>query len=160
AVEGNPANHPPDIVYERIPLPREAQPRAELQVYHLALITSKYWGPQGVRLTVFFLDNPDEATRRRILEYANAWSTRANMQFRGPRDQNAADLRLARGPTGYWSYLGTDIKMVPRNQPNINLQSFTSRSPSDSEYSRVVPHEFGHASGFPHEHTRAEIVHR
>lgn len=41
---------------------------------HLALLTSKYWGTSGVKLTVSFLDNPEEALRTRIVKHMNAWA--------------------------------------------------------------------------------------
>jgi hypothetical protein len=59
---------------------------------------------------------------------------------------------------GYWSYLGTDVKMIAGG-PTMNLQGFTGRTPI-AEYRRVVTHEFGHTLGFPHEHMRTELVAR
>ena len=60
---------------------------------------------------------------------------------------------------GYWSYLGTDVLLIPANEPTMNLDSFTMNTP-DSEFFRVVRHETGHTMGFPHEHMRKEIVDR
>lgn len=57
------------------------------------------------------------------------------------------------------SYLGTDIRTIAADQPTMNLESF-SMDTDESEYHRVVRHETGHTLGFPHEHTRAEIVNR
>lgn len=104
------------------------------------------------------MDNPDQATRKKILEYANLWSKKANISFR--ETNSGGDVRIMRERgQGYWSYLGTDILQIPRNEPTMNLEGFTSRT-SDAEYGRVVPHEFGHTAGFPHEHMRAEILNR
>src|SRR5205085_9682528 len=58
---------------------------------------------------------------------------------------------------GYWSYLGTDILHIPKNEPTMNLEVF-SMSTAESEYHRVVRHETGHTLGFPHEHMRKELV--
>ena len=63
----------------------------------------------------------------------------------------AKGRRISRGSEGYWSYLGTDIRLIPRNRPTMNLQGFTMNT-SESEYKRVVRHETGHTLGFPHEH--------
>lgn len=126
---------------------------------HLAVMVSKYWGPAGVRLTVGFMDNPDAETRRRILLHANAWGKFCNVKFTETATATDAQVRIARAADGYWSYLGTDILGIPRNQPTMNLQGFTASTP-DREYTRVVPHEFGHTLGFPHEHMRREIVAR
>ena len=65
----------------------------------------------------------------------------------------------APGHGGYWSYLGTDVKLIRRDQPTMNLEAFTMSTP-DSEFFRVVRHEAGHTLGFPHEHMRKEIIER
>ena len=58
---------------------------------------------------------------------------------------------------GYWSYLGTDVLHIPKNEPTMNLEEFSMSTP-ESEYHRVVRHETGHTLGFPHEHMRKELV--
>jgi hypothetical protein len=144
AVRINPANAP--LVHPSLaPLPPE----------HLALLTSKYWGTGGVKLTVSFLDGPDAETRRKILAAANAWGTRANVSF--VQTTAIGQVRIARANSGYWSYLGTDILSIPTSEATMNLQGFTANTPS-SEYNRVGMHEFGHTLGFPHEHERPEII--
>ena len=62
-------------------------------------------------------------------------------------------MRISRGGGGYWSYLGTDVLLIPKNRQTINVQGFTMNTP-ESEYRRVVRHETGHSLGFPHEHMR------
>jgi hypothetical protein len=146
AVRINPANAP--LVHPSLaPLPPE----------HLALLTSKYWGTGGVKLTVSFMDGPDAETRRKILAAANAWGTRANVSF--VQTAGIGQVRITRDQSGYWSYLGTDILSIPTGEATMNLQGFTANTP-DSEYRRVVPHEFGHTLAFPHEHERPEIIRR
>lgn len=152
AIEINPANAPathllglaaPDVV-----IPHE----------YLAILTAKYWGSGGVRLTVGFLDNPPTDLRARILSHMNAWGAWANIQF--VETQTDPQVRIARtSGGGYWSYLGTDIGHISANQPTMNLDSFTMNNP-DSEFHRVIRHETGHTLGFPHEHLRKEIVNR
>ena len=88
----------------------------------------------------------------------NAWGAHGNVSF------VTADIdpqvRISRTPgQGYWSYLGTDVLLIPRDQPTMNLANFTMATP-DSEFYRVIRHETGHTLGFPHEHTRREIVDR
>jgi hypothetical protein len=88
----------------------------------------------------------------------NAWGSWANVQF----SETTANpqVRIARtAGDGYWSYLGTDILLIPADQPTMNLDSFTMTT-ADSEFYRVVRHETGHTLGFPHEHMRQEIVDR
>jgi hypothetical protein len=60
---------------------------------------------------------------------------------------------------GYWSYVGTDILTIARDEPTMNLEGFTMRTP-ESEFRRVVRHEAGHTLGFPHEHMRKAIIER
>ena len=69
------------------------------------------------------------------------------------------DVRISRGPGGYYSYLGTDIFLIPKNRQTMNLQGFMMTTP-DSEFKRVIRHEAGHTLGFPHEHMRRELVAR
>ncbi len=121
----------------------------------LAVLTTKYWQPAGVRLTVGFLDNPPADLRARILSHMNAWSLTANVQF--VETSTNPQVRISRGPGGYWSYLGTDVLLIPTNQQTMNLEGFTMNTP-DSEFFRVVRHETGHTLGFPHEHMRKQLV--
>jgi hypothetical protein len=131
---------------------------AALTPEHIAGLTGKLWAPTGVKLTVQFLDNPDAETRRKILAAANKWSKTANISFTETAGQGQVRLARTRGQ-GYWSYLGTDVLHIPANQQTMNLDSFTASTP-DSEYNRVVTHEFGHTLGWPHEHERPEIIAR
>jgi hypothetical protein len=139
----------------------QAVPEAVIPPEHLALLTPKYWGKSGVRLTVGFLDNPPADLRARLLSHMNAWGAWANVQF--VETAGSAQVRIARtagGQTGgYWSYLGTDILSIDPSQPTMNLDSFTMNT-ADSEFFRVVRHETGHTLGFPHEHLRSEIIDR
>lgn len=130
---------------------------AVMEPGHLAVMTSKYWGPQGVHLTVGFMDNPTASLRAKLLLHMNAWGKFANVVF----VESAVDpqVRIARQRDGYWSYLGTDILGIPKNQQTMNLEGFTDSTP-ESEFYRVVRHETGHTLGFPHEHLRAQIVAR
>lgn len=125
---------------------------------HLALLTAKYWGAGGVQLTVGFLDNPPADLRARILSHMNAWNGTANVRL--VETTTSPQVRISRtAGNGYWSYIGTDILSIAADQPTMNLDSFTMNTP-DSEFHRVVRHETGHTLGFPHEHTRSEIVNR
>ena len=152
ATEINPANAP------NMSSLRAALPDAVIQPQHLALLTAKYWGASGVRLTVGFLDNPPADLKAQIISHMNAWATWANVTF--TETSTDPQVRIARtAGDGYWSYLGTDILSIPAGQATMNLDSFTMNTP-DSEFYRVVRHETGHTLGFPHEHTRAEIVDR
>lgn len=118
---------------------------------HLALLTGKRWG-QKVRLGVRFLDISSASLKAKILSYANKWGQYGDIQF---AESGQGEIRLSTGGGGYWSYLGTDILGV--GGPTMNLQGFSLGTP-ESEYDRVVVHEFGHSLGFPHEHARKKII--
>jgi Astacin (Peptidase family M12A) len=152
AVEINPLNHPPLYRLTRV-LP-DFKPTPE----RIAVITTKYWGVKGVSLTVGFMDNPPADLRKRILKHMNAWSETANVKFVETRtDPQVRIARVGGADGGYWSYLGTDILHIPKNEQTMNLEAFSMQTP-ESEYHRVVRHETGHTLGFPHEHMRKALV--
>jgi len=128
-----------------------------LKPMHIAVVTSKYWGPTPRQLTVSFMESADQDLRTRILSHMNAWTRTACVSF--VETEGDGDVRISRDPGGYWSYLGTDILHVPKNRQTMNLEAFTMNTP-ESEYRRVVRHETGHTLGFPHEHMRPDLVAR
>ena len=136
---------------------RIAAPDAVIAPEHLAILTSRYWGSQGVHLTVSFLDDAEQELQERILSHMNAWQQFCDATFE--LVASGGDVRIARAADGYWSNLGTDISLIPADQPTMNLEAFSMDTP-ESEYHRVVRHETGHTLGFPHEHRREEIVKR
>jgi hypothetical protein len=124
---------------------------------HIALLTPKYWGPQQRQLTVSFMEPTPADLRDRIISHANAWSSRCGISF--VWTQGVGQVRISRGGGGYYSYLGTDVLHIPAGRQTMNLERFTMSTP-ESEYNRVVKHEFGHTLGFVHEHMRKELVER
>lgn len=123
----------------------------------ITLLTSKYWGPAPRTLTVSFLESTPADLRARILSHMNSWTKTASIKFVETR--GTAQVRISRGPGGYWSYLGTDILHIPQNRQTMNLEGFTMSTP-EREFKRVVRHETGHTYGFAHEHMRKELVAR
>jgi hypothetical protein len=124
---------------------------------HIAVVTSKYWGPTPRQLSVSFMDTTPSDLKARIISHMNAWSESCCITFASTN--GIGDVRISRGPGGYYSYLGTDILHIPKNRQKMNLQDFTMET-SESEYKRVVRHETGHTLGFPHEHMRKDLVAR
>jgi hypothetical protein len=150
----NPLNHAP---VERL---MAVMPEFEPSPLSLAVLTMKYWGSSGVKLTVGFLDDPPADLRGRLLSHMNAWSKTANVTFM--ETSTDPQVRIARAPWagiagGYWPYVGTDILQIPPDQPTMMLEGFTMAT-KDSEFYRVVRHESGHTLGCPHEHMRSELV--
>ena len=156
ALEINPANAVQHRGVVRTPSGRRGGPR------RLAVLIGRRWPAGGVRLSVKFMDNPARDLRTRILLHMNAWGKTANVAFTETR--GTGQVRIARLDTpadmaGYWSWLGTEILEVPKEEPTFNLEGFTMRTP-ESEFLRVVRHEAGHTLGFEHEHMRAALVNR
>jgi hypothetical protein len=113
-----------------------------------AVVRKKLWKP-GRILRVRYLDG-DPAIQRRLEPFAHQWSQFANIKFVFGNDPDA-EIRISFKGTGSWSYIGTDALGIPKNQPTMNF-GWLKPDTSDTEYSRVVIHEFGHALGFIHEH--------
>ena len=123
----------------------------------MAVVTGKYWGPSPRTLTVSFMESTPSDLRARIVSHLNAWTRTGCVTF--AQTQGTGQVRISRGPGGYWSYLGTDVLLIPQNRPTMNLQSFTMNT-AESEFKRVIRHEAGHTLGAPHEHMRKELVAR
>jgi len=76
-------------------------------------------------------------------EQAGWWTAVANLQivFDNAPD---ADIRIAFDANdGAWSYIGTDARSIPRDEPTMNLGFLDGGT---------AAHEFGHAIGLAHEH--------
>ncbi len=154
AIEINPMNRPPIERMAALGKGFATTPQ------RIAVLTTSYWGTTGVKLTVGFLDNPETALKKRILGHMNAWNKNANVVFTLTNQADDADVRISRvggKDGGYWSYVGTQIKTIPKGEATMNLEAFTMQT-EDSEFYRVVRHEAGHTLGFVHEHMRRELV--
>lgn len=151
AVKMNPVN---GLMFGRV---AEVAPELPQDPARLAVLVQKYWGPQPRRLTVSFMDSPPTDLRRRIVSHLNAWTRTGSISF--VETSGVGQVRISRGAGGYYSYLGTDVLLIPRNRQTMNLQGFTMNTP-ESEFRRVVRHEAGHTLGFPHEHMRRQLIAR
>lgn len=81
--------------------------------------------------------------RATVVEQAGWWSQVCNLTFVFDDAPNA-EIRISFDPDdGAWSYVGTDCRNIPLNQPTMNLGFMDGGT---------TAHEFGHAIGLAHEH--------
>lgn len=113
-----------------------------------AAMTAKKW-KNGRTLRVRHV-NGEETLRARVERHAREWERHANIGLEFTTGTKA-DLRIRYDDDNQsWSYIGTDALTVD----DAETMHFGWLGPNtdDSEFSRVVLHEFGHALGMIHEH--------
>ena len=135
----------PHVCFDRI-LPRELmRPQATIRTRggrtRAISPIGKTW-MNGSTLAVRFIGG-SSSERGTAQTQAAWWSAVANLQF-DFNDAPGADIRIAFDPNdGAWSYIGTDCRSIPRDQPTMNLGFLDGGT---------AAHEFGHAIGLAHEH--------
>lgn len=114
------------------------------------LLTGKKWD-LGRTLNIAFMGG-DARVIDRIKKQAERWLEFANVKFKWVASSEASNVRIAFDQNdGSWSYIGTDCLTVAANEPTMNY-GWLEPGTSETEYARVVVHEFGHMLGMPHEH--------
>jgi hypothetical protein len=125
---------PADLFRVHYALPGQTGLRAVLEYRKLWI--------NGSTLHVRFMGGT-AAQRAKAQAQALWWTEHANLELRFD-DAPSAEIRVAFDPLdGAWSYVGTDARSIPRDQPTMNLGFLDGGTPA---------HEFGHALGLGHEH--------
>lgn len=119
---------------------------------HMAIVQQKKW-PAGSHLKCRFLEG-SPTQQAKVIHHAKRWEQYANIHIDFVTTADEV-VRIAFRPgEGSWSAVGTDAlnaQYFPRNEPTMNF-GWLEDDTDDTEYERVVVHEFGHALGCVHEH--------
>lgn len=138
----------PKLCIDRV-LPHDlTRPQRTVQVGRRvrAIIEFRKLWINGVTLRVRFMGGTPEE-QAVVKEQAHWWTEHANLGFEFNNAPDA-EIRVAFDQTdGAWSYIGTDCRGIPQNQPTMNLGFLDGGT---------AAHEFGHAIGLAHEHQNPE----
>lgn len=127
----------PQEVFRNQPVIRRSRGGALRAVFEFR----KMW-INGSTLRVRFMGGTS-AERNVAREQAAWWSAHANLKF-DFNDAPDAEIRIAFDSNdGAWSWVGTDSKRIPQDDPTMNLGFLDGGT---------AGHEFGHAIGLGHEH--------
>lgn len=118
----------------------------------LVAATEKMWNPGDVITVYLSTSNGSDRIRDRVIHYAREWEQYANIKFDFITDFTAAKIKVGFFSTKQsWSWVGRDALFNPFKKYTMNFGSF-DHSTAETEFSRTIIHEFGHALGFHHEH--------
>jgi hypothetical protein len=135
----------PKVCFDRV-LPRELmrfQPTTRRRGGPVRAISpiGKTWMNGSTLRVRFMAGTPAEKAVAR--EQAGWWAQVANLKLNF-NDAPDAEIRITFDPgDGAWSYVGTDCRGIPTNEPTMNLGFLDGGT---------AAHEFGHAIGLAHEH--------
>ncbi|UYY57086.1 M12 family metallopeptidase [Sphingomonas sp. S2-65] len=158
----------PDYITRRVISDAPEQTLSELartgSVERGIIVGAKRWDV-GVPISVCFFGGSREL-RRHIVEVASIWERQGalvSFDFGDRIDPNLCrsnrvyDIRIGYTQPGYWSMIGQDsLVHVGQLEESMNFQRFDISPPTETEFQRVVLHEFGHALGFYHEHQQQD----
>jgi hypothetical protein len=131
------------------PLPAADFRALGIDAPRLAILIGKKWAV-GRTLSVRFMGG-STTVQAKVRQYASEWSKFANIKLDFNNADNA-EIRIAfQLGKGSWSYIGTDALSIAKSEPTMNFGWLTDTT-NETEFSRVIIHEFGHALGAIHEH--------
>lgn len=113
--------------------------------------TAKMWSPGDVITVGFTTGEASSFVINKVMEIAKEWETIANIKFVFV-NLSQAKVRVGFADDGTsWSWVGREVLTNPFNVKTVNFGWFNDAT-SETEFRRVILHEFGHVLGFVHEH--------
>jgi hypothetical protein len=129
----------------------DIDPTKDIQPERMALVDGKKW-PISSEVKCRFLGGSN-VQQEKAIKMASEWMEYANIKLSFVDTQDE-QIRIAFMPgQGSWSAVGTDVldPYYPKTQATMNF-GWLDETTDDTEWRRVVVHEFGHALGCIHEH--------
>lgn len=115
---------------------------------NIASLLANQWHQDTLRFK--FLDG-DPRVQAKVVRIAKTWEQYCGIVFLFG-DWDHPDATIGFKQKGSWSYIGTDSRLIARQGKASMNFGWLDQNSNDSEYQRVVLHEFGHALGLIHEH--------
>ncbi len=148
-------NLPPRVSLPKIPRIKsngELEPVSSIG-QELSVLTDKMWPPGTVITVGFFSTETTPYVISKVKTYARVWETFANIKFQFIDDVDVANVKVGFKPDNQsWSWLGRDVLTDYKNLKTVNF-GWLNNQTFESEFRRIIVHEFGHVLGFIHEHS-------
>jgi len=120
-----------------------------------ASLHGKTWD-NGSTIRIKFL-NGSALAQNKVKAVAAEWLEYANLRFVYVDGASDADVKIAfhwNGDQITWSYIGTDCRNVPQNEPSMNLMLFNENNATEinsEDFAAIILREFGHLLGLVYE---------
>ncbi len=110
--------------------------------------TSRFWERNRKSLSVSFHGDLSTSTKSRILEQMNVWNSKVDgILFQATN--GVGEVRISMERNSNWSYIGTDVLLVPIEKPTTNFDGIESME-CERTFAKLVQHHTGHLLGFSH----------